>query len=99
MVFTKEPFQIFDLIFLLFDLPLLCRQLLLVFLESVYQGNRDSIVLDAFDLALGVVGHQQRLNLLNFFRAEAQIAHPSVFPGEADWLKAVDDSHACGKRA
>src|SRR5262245_57739020 len=53
------------------DLPVLLFDLGLLFLESVNKDEAQAVILHAFDFALIVVGHKQRIYLLHVFRAEA----------------------------
>ena len=44
-------------------------------------SSKQQIVIDAFDLPLTVIGHEERLNPGDIFRAEANVALASLFPG------------------
>jgi len=98
MVEANESFQLGDLGALLFDLrsllfkpALLPFDLLLLLFDGVDEHDRDAVILDAFDFASRVARHQQRLDLLDRFGAQAEVAHAALLPGEAHRLQAVDD--------
>jgi len=94
MAKTKELLETLNLKALLFELRLLSFDLLLLrfylgllFPHSVDQDDTDAVVFDAFNLSLRVVGDQQRINLLDIFRAETQVAPPALFPGKTNWTQ------------
>ena len=73
MIRTQKPLEAIDLDLLL--------------LHGVDQHRREPIVLDAFDLALGVMGDQERLHVVNFFRDQPQVTLPTLFPIERDGVQ------------
>ncbi len=58
--------------------------LLLLLFDGVDQGGADAVVLHAFDLALRIVGDQERLDCRHFLRAEAEVVHTARLPVESD---------------
>ncbi len=71
------------LLLLLFDGALLFGYLCLLLLNGVDENGGDLSILDAFDFTFGVACRQKRFDLLDVFRAEADIAH-SAAPVEND---------------
>jgi hypothetical protein len=76
---------------LLLDGALLRGYLLLLLADCVDQHGCDLPVLHIFDLALFVVGDEQRLDLLDLFGTEADIFLSAVAPGECDRAQTADN--------
>ena len=56
----------------------------LLFFDGVHQYGRDAVVLNALDLPVVVVGHEQRLDRRDIFRSEANITSAARSPIERD---------------
>src|SRR5919202_654290 len=52
----------------------------LLFADCVHKHGANAVVLDAFDLALRVVRHEQRLDAPDFFRDEAEVWRAALLP-------------------
>ena len=79
------------------ELVLLLLNLGLLFFEGVDEDGGELIVFDAFDLAFRVAEGQQRLDLLDFFSAEADVFHAVLFPLEQDRAQTIDDVESTEK--
>lgn len=80
------------------DLRLLRADLCLLFFESVDHDDSDAVVLHAFDLALVVVGDEQRLDFGDFFGDETEVVLFICYLIEGDGAQAVDEIQARGQR-
>ena len=74
----------------LYELLLLLDLLLLLF-DRIDEGGRDLSVFHAFDFASVVARRQQRLDFLDFFRRETEVAQSVGFPVETDRPQAADE--------
>src|SRR5258705_5574335 len=73
MIGADERLERLDLRLLRLDLPLLRLDLLLQFAHPVDQHDVEAVVFHPFDLALGVVGDEQRVHRGDILRAEADV--------------------------
>src|SRR5260370_26718748 len=76
---------------------LLLFDLCLLFLDGVDEDGGKLIVLDALDLAFVVAEREQRFDLLNFFRAQANVSDTALLPGEGDRTQTIDDVQSAGE--
>ena len=90
-------FLTLDLLLLTLELFLLPFDLCLLLFEGVNEDGGELVVFDAFDLAVRVAECVQRLNLLNFFSAEADVLRAVLFPSEADRAQAIDHIESAEK--
>ena len=71
----------------------------LLFVQRVDQDFADAVLLHTFDLSFLVVGHQQGIDLFDFFGAKTKIVHTVLLPIEGDGTQAIDDFHAASIRS
>ena len=80
------------------ELLLLLLNLRLLLFESIDEHDAETVVAHAFDLAFVIAEGKERRNLLDLFRAEADVFRAVLLPGERDRAQAIDDVHAAGER-
>ncbi len=74
------------------------RDLSLLFLDRVQKHNRDAVILNTLNLSLGVVRDKQRLDPLDIFGSESEIAHTSIDPAKGDRAQLSGEIQAGIKR-
>src|SRR5205085_1035306 len=76
---SRLLFLTLDLLLLMLELFLLLFDLCLLLFDRVDEDDAESVVAHAFDLAFVITEGEERRDLLDLFRAEADVFHAILF--------------------